>query len=210
MSLPQWKQGKLQIMGEVPNYVPQLIANELLIREVLEAQSPCFAMGYVEDRKEKCGFIAMRPEKTIPSHVTEKGMRFGHSVLGSNEHKVLHFGFEFYGHETYHGLVPAGNPIVQSVISTMLETQDYFFFAINPDETAIAFRSKLESNDMAGLRTNQGKFCDENCSPDYYEEAVKEFSANPSPPGQIMNCVCRNSLDYLDLTKYPLDLNPQA
>lgn len=63
---------------------------------------------------------------------------------------------------------------------------------------------------MAGLRTNQEKFGDENCSPDYYEEAVKEFSANPSPPGQVMNWVCRNNWDYLDLKKHPLDLSPQS
>ena len=66
---------------------------------------------------------------------------------------MLHFGFEFYGHATYHGLVPVGNPIIQSVIETMLETQDYFFFAINPDQTVTAFRSQFEAHDLTGLRT---------------------------------------------------------
>jgi hypothetical protein len=78
--------------------------------------------------------------------------------------KVLHFGFEFYGHATYHGLVSAGNPIIQAVIATMLDTQDYFFFAINPDQTVTAFRSQLEAPDVAGLRTNQEQFGEDSCS----------------------------------------------
>jgi len=81
-------------------------------------------------------------------------MNFVHSVLGTSQYKVLHFGVEFYGHTTYHGLIPAGNPIIQAVIATMLDTQNHFFFAINPDQTVTAFRSQFEIHDLAGLRTN--------------------------------------------------------
>lgn len=136
-------------------------------------------------------------------------MNFGHSVLGTSQYKVLHFGFEFYGHATYHGLVPAGNPIIQAVIATMLDTQDYFFFAINPDQTVTAFRSQFEAQDLAGLRTNQEQFGEDSCSLEQYESAVKTFTKNPDPPGTVMNWVCRNNWDYLDLKKYPLDLNPR-
>lgn len=196
-------------MGEVHNYLPRLRVNELLIRDLMAAQAPCFALGYVEDRKEKSGFIAVRPESPIPNQVTQKGMNFGHSVLGTSQFKVLHFGFEFYGHATYHGLVPAGNPIIQAVISTMLDTQDYFFFAINPDQTITAFRSQFEVNDPAGLRTNQEQFDEDSCSLEQYEIAVKSFTKKPDPPGKVMTWVCRNNWDYLDLKKYPLDLNPR-
>ena len=196
-------------MGEVHNYLPRLIVNQLLIHDLMAAQAPCFALGYVEDRKEKCGFIAVRPEIPIPSQVTQQGMNFGHSVLGTSQYKVLHFGFEFYGHATYHGLVPAGNPIIQAVIETMLDTQDYFFFAINPDQTVTAFRSQFEAQDLAGLRTNQEQFGEDSCSLEQYESAVKTFTKNPDPPGTVMNWVCRNNWDYLDLKKYPLDLNPR-
>ena len=54
-------------MGEVHNYLPRLRVNELLIRDLMAAQAPCFALGYVEDRKEKSGFIAVRPESPIPN-----------------------------------------------------------------------------------------------------------------------------------------------
>ena len=76
-------------MGEVHNYLPRLTVNELLIRDLIAEQTPCFAMGYVEDRKEKCGFIALRPEEPIPYQVTRQGMNFGHSVLGTDQYKFV-------------------------------------------------------------------------------------------------------------------------
>lgn len=197
-------------MGEIYNYLPRLTVNELFIRKLMSAEPPCFALGYVEDRGEKCGFIAMRPDVSIPNEVTNQGMNFGHSVLGTDEYKVLHFGFEFYGHGTYHGLVPAGNPIIQAVISTMIETQDYFFFAINPDQTLTVFRSQFEVQDLAGLRTNQEQFGLGHCSIQQYEKTVDDFAKNPDPPGQVMKWVCRNNWDYLDIKRYPLELTPRS
>jgi hypothetical protein len=44
------------------------------------------------------------------------------------------------------------------------DTQDYFFFAINPDQTVTAFRSQFETHDLAGLRTNQEQLGDGRCS----------------------------------------------
>ena len=82
-------------MGEVHNYLPRLTVSQLFIRDLMAAQSPCFALGYVENRSEKCGFIAIRPETSIPDQVTQRGMNFDHSVLGTHEYKVFHFGFEF-------------------------------------------------------------------------------------------------------------------
>jgi hypothetical protein len=123
---------------------------------------------------------------------------------------VLHFAFEFYGHATYHGLVPAGHPIIQAVIATLLETEDYFFFAINPDQTVTAFRSQLEDVDLVGLRTNQAQLGKASCTPEQYEKAVNVFTENPDPPGIVMDWVCRNNWDYLDITKYPLELTPRA
>ncbi|PHM70003.1 hypothetical protein [Xenorhabdus kozodoii] len=197
-------------MGEVHNYLPHLTVNQLLIHNLMTAKAPCFALGYVEDRKEKRGFIAIRPEIPIPNHITQQGMNFGHSVLGTSQYKVLHFGFKFYGNATYHGLVPAGNPIIQAVISTMLDTQDYFFFAINPDQTVTAFRSQFEVSNLAGLRANQILLGDDSCSLEQYESAVELFTKKPDPPGTVMTWVCRNNWDYLDLKKYPLDLNPRS
>ena len=128
-------------------------------------------------------FFAESGSYPIPAASTNQGFRFGHSMLGLGDHHILHFAFEFYGHTTYHGLVNPSNPIVQAMIARMLETEDYFFFAINPDQTVTAFRSHLEIADLAGLRTNQAQFADAACPPEVYEQAVTAFRAKPTPPG---------------------------
>ena len=132
--------------------LPRLTLNRLFIEDLMAAQPPCFAMGYVEIQGSVTGFIAVRPKNPIPSRSTDQGFRLGHAVLGNATHQVLQFGFEFYGHTTYHALVNPSNPIVQAVIARMLATKDYFFFAINPDQSVIAFRSHLERNVSRRMR----------------------------------------------------------
>ena len=91
---------------KIHHFLPRLTVNKLLIHELMAAESPCFALGYVEEGGSQSGFIALKPESSIPNQVTHQGMKLGHSVRGTDEGKVLHFAFEFYGHATYHGLVP--------------------------------------------------------------------------------------------------------
>ena len=98
--------------------------------------------------------------------------------------------------------------MVQAVITRMLATEDYFFFAINPDQTVTAFRSRLEGEDLAGLRANQERFKAAHCPSEDYERAVTAFTKRPDPPGQVMDWVCRHTWDYLNLTTHRLDLNP--
>ena len=187
--------------------LPRLTVNRLFITDLMAAQPPCFALGYVEEYGEVSGFMAVRPAVAIPQAATDRGFRFGHGVLGNERYQLLQFSFEFYGHATYHGLVNPSNPIVQAVITRMLATEDYFFFAINPDQTVTAFRSRLEGGGLAGLRANQERFQDAHCPSEEYERAVTAFAKKSDPPGQVMDWVCRHTWDYLNLTTHRLDLN---
>ena len=196
-------------MSNVHVLLPTLTLNRLFVTDLMAAETPCFALGYVEERQSISGFLALRPDETIPSVSTDQGFRFGHSVLGLGGSPVLQFVFEFYDHARYHALVNPGNPIVQAVLSTMVETEDYFFFAINPDQTVTAFRSYLESPDLVGLRTNLEHFRRVTCMPAQYEKACRAFAKDPQPPGRILDWVCRDNFEYLDLTRHRLDLNPK-
>lgn len=69
-------------MGDVHTFLPRLTLNELFVQDLMVADPPCFALGYVEERGVKSGFLAMRPDKTIPSASSEQGFRFGHAALG--------------------------------------------------------------------------------------------------------------------------------
>lgn len=196
-------------MNGAPAVLPTLTLNRLFVGDLMAAKAPSFALGYVEEGLSVSGFLALRPDGAIPSASTDQGLRFGHCVLGLEGSPVLQFTFEFYDHVRYHALVNPGNPIVQAVLSTMVETEDYFFFAINPDQQVTAFRSHLESSDLAGLRTNLERFRRVTCMPAQYEKVCRTFARNPQPPGQILDWVCRDNPDYLDLTRHRLMLNPR-
>lgn len=197
-------------MSNAHSILPTLTINKLFMRDLMKEEPPCFGLGHVEVNGEVCGFLAVKPAETIPSACTADGFNFGHSVLGIDDNPVLHFGFHFYGHKTYHGLVNPGNPIVQSVLSTMTGSGRYFFFSINPDETVTSFGATLEGGDLAGLKTNLGRFRKVTCMPAQYEKTVKIFSENPSPPDEMLNWVCRSNKDYLNLCEYPLELTPRV
>src|SRR5450631_188172 len=80
--------------------------------EFLAADAPCFALGMVEERKRRCGFLALRPEEAIPPDVTGAGFSFGHCLFGNAAFEVVQFSFHFYGFKTYNVLVNPNNPIV--------------------------------------------------------------------------------------------------
>ncbi len=69
-------------MSNVHTLLPTLTLNALLVRDLLAARTPCFALGYVEERGSISGFLALRPAQAIPSASTQQGFRFGHSVPG--------------------------------------------------------------------------------------------------------------------------------
>jgi len=186
-----------------------LIMNQYFVRDLMASEAPCFGAGYVKENDLLSGFLAMRPDEVIPPECMQRGFSFGHSVKDFNGEQLLHFAFRFYGFKTFHTLIPMQNPIVLSVIDKMIETQDYFFFAIDPAQTVTAFRSQMEVNDLASLKTNRIKFEGTECRPEIYEKAVEIYRSEMGEDEEYMEWVCRSNWDYLDIEKYPLDLTPR-
>ncbi len=56
-------------MGTVHHLQPKLTAHRHFISDFMEAEVPCFALGMVEERGEKVGFLGIRPDVAIPSDV---------------------------------------------------------------------------------------------------------------------------------------------
>jgi hypothetical protein len=86
----------------------KLTVNGQFMRDFMAEESPCFALGLVEERKQPCGFLALRPAEVIPPEISGLGFNFGHALLGTTEFEVIQFVFHFYGFETYNILV---NPL---------------------------------------------------------------------------------------------------
>ena len=130
-------------MSHIRPLRPVLTVNRSFMREFLAADTPCFALGLVEERKRHCGLLALRPEEAIPPDISSGGMNFGHALFGSATFEVIHFAFEFYGFQTYNVLVNLNNPLVQAVVATMIAGGDYFFFALNANRGVTTFRADI-------------------------------------------------------------------
>jgi len=194
-------------MSNVHPLLPRLTVNRQFMSDFIAAETPCFALGLVEERKRPCGFMALRLDESLPPAISDAGFRFGHSLYGNTQFEAVHFAFQFYGFKTYNVLVNPNNPIVQAVLATMVESGDYFFFAV-ADGSATAFRSQIGQADLAGLKTNFPRIRRSATTDAQYRRAVASFGKNPDPPGTMLHWACRDHPDYLDLTADRFELTP--
>jgi len=198
----------MEDVSNVYPFLPKLTVNGQFIRDFIAAESPCFALGLVEERKQQCGFLALRPDEVIPPEISAAGFNFGHALLGTAEFEVIQFAFQFYGFETYNVLVNPNNHLVKKVLITMVESGDYFFFAMSSNRSLTAFRSEIGQEKLAGLSTNLRQIERSTTTDAQYQRALARFRRHPDPPGQVLNWVCRYNVDFLDLTQDRLEMNP--
>jgi hypothetical protein len=196
-------------VSNVTRLLPTLAVNGQLMRDFLAAPAPCFTLGLVEERRQPRGFLALRPAKPIPAEVNAGGFNLGHAVLGTSTYEVVQFGFQFYGFATYHVLVNPSNPLVQTVLTNMVESGEYFFFAFGPDQCMTAFRTEIGQTTLGGLSANLARIQGSTTTDSQYDHALAQFCRHPSPPGPVLAWVCRDDPDYLDLTEDRLEMNPR-
>ncbi|MGB7440108.1 MAG: hypothetical protein WA919_03500 [Coleofasciculaceae cyanobacterium] len=189
--------------------LPALTVNRSFIRDFIAADTPCFALGIVEEHNRHYGFLTLRPLEPIPPEVLNVGFNFGHSLLGNDTFEVIHFAFEFYGFLTYNVLVNPNNPLVQTVLNIMVEQGDYFFFTLDSNSGATtAFRAEIGLEPIMHLKENLPRILSSTTTDSQYQQALSHFALNPYPEGKLLEWVCRDNIDYLDLTKDRLDLTP--
>jgi hypothetical protein len=182
--------------------------NREFVADFLAAEVPCFAIGIVEERKNSLAFLALRAAENIPFDITSGGFNFGHSVIGNSAFEVIQFAFEFYGFQNYNALVNPNNPIARTVLKLMIEKGEYLFFAVNPGGSATAFKSEMGRSNLGGIMPHLDRIMASKTTDGQYEKAVGSFAKNPEPPGTMLNWVCRDKTEYLDLTGDPFVLNP--
>ncbi len=188
--------------------LPTLTVNRSFMREFIAAAAPCFALGMVEERGRQCGLLALRPEEEIPLEISDGGFNFGHALFGSAAFEVIHFVFEFYGFQTYNVLINPNNPLVQAVLHRMIADGDYFFFALEATGRVTAFRAELEPDTLSQVKANLARIEQSTTTEAQYHRALSSFADNPEPEGILLHWVCRENLDYLDLTIDRLELTP--
>ncbi len=188
--------------------LPTLTVNRQFMRAFIDADTPCFALGMVEEQGRQCGFLALRPEEEIPAAVSDVGFNFGHALFGSADFAVMHFAFEFSGFQTYNVLINPNNPLVHAVLNRMIADGDYFFFALEATGRVTAFRAEIGQETLSHVQANLARIERSTTTEAQYHRALSSFADNPEPEGILLHWVCRDNLDYLDLTKDRLELTP--
>jgi hypothetical protein len=155
------------------------------------------------------GLLALRPGVDIPSALLDQGFPFGHSLLGTAAFEVVHFAFEFYGFKTYNGLINPRHPVAQTVLTRMIETGDYFIFALGASGGVTTFRTEIGQEALSGLKANRSRITHSTTSDQQYRRAVSSFARHPEPAGPLLEWVCRDDPGYLDLSTDRLDLAPR-
>ena len=84
--------------------LPVLTVNRSFMHDFMDAEPPCGALGLVEENGRQSGFVALHLDADIPSEVTARGFRLGHSLLGGDAFEVIHLAFAFYGFRTWNVL----------------------------------------------------------------------------------------------------------
>ena len=197
-------------LSEVYPLLTRLSVNRQFMSDFLSAATPCFAIGMLEERKRACGFFVLRPNEVIPPEISDAGFLFGHGLIGNTDFEVVHFAFHFYGFKTYDVLVNPNNPLVRTVLTTMVESEDYLFFALDSQGGATIFRSECGQADLAGLQNHLPRIQRSVTTDAQYEQAVSFFQKNPGPPDVLLDWVCRDRLEYLDVTADCLELTPSG
>ena len=195
-------------MTNVSFLLPRLTINRQFMSDFLTAETPCFALGMVEERNRRCGCMAFRFDEPIPTEISNAGFRFGHALYGTSTFEVLHFAFEFYGFKTYNVLLNPNNPLLRTVLTSMVEIADAFFFELSPGH-ATAFRTEIGAEILAGIGSHLPHIQRSATTDAEYRLAVDVFEHHPEPPGGLLHWVCRDNPSYLDLTGDPLELMPR-
>jgi hypothetical protein len=100
------------------------------------------------------------------------------------------------------------NPIVQTVLKTIVKEGDCFIFALGVNQSVTAFRNPLEEGDPYGLKANLPRILRSKTTEAQFQRVVLQFERKPDPPGKLLHWVCRDDESYLDLSKDRLELRP--
>jgi hypothetical protein len=174
----------------------------------LAAEPPCFALGMVEERQRLYGMLALRLDKEMPAAIADGGFQFGHALFGTTAFAVLHLVFAFPGFQTYNVLINPNNPLVQAVLTTMLDDGDYFFVALSAQGHVTAFRADIGVEGLAVLRANRARLQHATTTEEQYQQALASFAAHPDPAGILLQWVCRQTVACIDLTTNRMALTP--
>ena len=70
------------------------------------------------------------------------------------------------------------------------------------------FRAEIGQDTLSQVKANLARIEQSTTTEGQYHRALSSFAKNPEPEGIQLHWVCRDNIDYLDLTKDRLELTP--
>jgi hypothetical protein len=100
------------------------------------------------------------------------------------------------------------NPLVQAVLTAILDSGKYLFMEIGPEQNITAFRSEIGQDNLIGLKDNLTRIQNTLTNDIQYQKALRQFQKYPFPPGELLTWVCHDNIGYIDLTNDRTELMP--
>lgn len=188
--------------------LPSLTFNRSFLKAFMTETPPCLALGMLEIEQKECGLFALATKHPVPDEITAQGFQFGTQLLGTQDCEVILFTFEFYGFERFNILLNPNNPLVQSVLKHMVNTNDYFILARGEQGKVTTFRSEPHHDTLYYLAQDIDRILTSTTTDEQYLNMVTRFMKNPNPPGKLLRLVCHETLEYLDLSRDRHEIKP--
>ena len=182
--------------SNVITLLPSLIFNGTFLESFVNETPSCAALGIVEIRGEKKGFLAINTEPLADS-TTQNGFDLGIQFLGKTDFLTLHLILNFNQDCIFDVLLNLNAEVSKSVLRLWEQTGDYFFFLINNGGGLTAFSQDISSAwydnkyfDIIAKAKN---------SKSQYDKAVKDFKNKNMGHGMFLDYIYQNNIEYLDL-----------
>jgi hypothetical protein len=191
------------------HFLPALTFNSFFISEFAESDHLSAAVGIVEEHGVQKGFMAFKPDRVIPGEFTQKGINFGHQLIGSSLEKVsaVRFSVEIYNYKQFHLFMNPNSTLVRKVLHLINDSNEIFHFIFN-DRGLLTFKDEIEGNSKYWFNRNLAVIDEADTTEEEYLKVLK--AAEKETEGTHLNWICRNNMKYMDLSdeKYRYELKP--
>ncbi|MDA7705535.1 hypothetical protein N8772_03570 [Rickettsiales bacterium] len=189
-------------------FLPKITLNSSFVNNFLSFDNSVCSMGILEEREDNLGFFIIRPDRFIPSNITNQGFKFGFGLIEDNNIIAIQIVFHFYNFVTYNVILNPNNIIVRKILELIIEKKNYTFFAINSNGKATTFRGDIDPKTLSLLKETMPKIMKANNSIEDYENICESFSKNSNAEEILLKWVCNDKEEYLDLSKDRVEINP--
>ena len=188
---------QIDAKSNVTTILPPLFFNKSFLQCFVHSEPPSAALGLVEIRGLKKGFLAIKITDSIEDDVTANDFDLGTQLLGNDDFAMLHLILNFSQRHVFDVVVDLGSSVSKRVLAAWKEQQDYFFFLFTQHGGLTAFSQELgpawNEYDYFGYAERAKN------SQSRYLSAVASFTSKDMAHGTLLEIILQNEEELLVL-----------